>query len=89
MSTVNMLEAKTHLSKLVEAVESGREKEIILARNGKAVARIVPLEQPKRRQLGMYEGRYPGLSLDHFDDDNEEIAKSFWGTLAGDDEPAA
>ncbi len=43
MTTVNMLEAKTHLSRLVEAIESGAETEIIIARNGKAAARLTPL----------------------------------------------
>ena len=38
-----MLEAKSTLSKLVEKVESGAEKEIIIARNGKPAARLVPL----------------------------------------------
>ena len=35
MTTVNMLEAKTRLSQLVSAVESGAEDEIIIARDGK------------------------------------------------------
>jgi prevent-host-death family protein len=59
MTIVNMLEAKTSLSKLVEAVESGAEKEIILARNGKPAARIVPLALEKPRiRLGLADGRY-------------------------------
>lgn len=56
-----MLEAKTTLSKLVEAIESGRENEIILARNGKPVARIVPLEKPvvdTSKRLGIAEGEF-------------------------------
>ena len=40
MRTVNMLDAKTNLSRLVEAVESGDESEILIARNGKPVARL-------------------------------------------------
>ncbi len=43
MQTVNMLEAKSSLSKLVAAIESGDETEVVLARNGRPVARIVPL----------------------------------------------
>ncbi|HQZ11784.1 MAG TPA: type II toxin-antitoxin system prevent-host-death family antitoxin [Devosia sp.] len=65
MTTVNMLEAKTKLSKLVEAVESGAESEIILARNGKPVARIVPLgAEPALRpqRLGIAEGEFGDLS---------------------------
>jgi prevent-host-death family protein len=60
MPTVNMHEAKTGLSKLVAEIESGKETEIILARNGKPVARLVPIEQPvkKRRLLGIAEGLF-------------------------------
>lgn len=65
MTQVNMLEAKTKLSKLVEAVETGKEKEIIIARNGKPVARIMPIDQsvpaPSRR-LGLAEGQFGDLS---------------------------
>ena len=56
---VNMHEAKSRLSQLVEAVESGREAEIVIARNGKPVARLVPItpEKPKRR-LGLAAGKF-------------------------------
>lgn len=50
MTAVNILEAKTHLSKLVDAVESGAEREIVIARRGKPVARLVPIEEPARKQ---------------------------------------
>jgi prevent-host-death family protein len=40
----NMLEAKNNLSKLVDAVESGAVAEIIIARNGKPAARVVPIK---------------------------------------------
>ena len=59
MPAVNMLEAKTTLSKLVEAVESGAEKEIIIARNGKPAARLVAIESERPRiRLGLANGRY-------------------------------
>lgn len=60
MPTVNMHEAKTGLSKLVAEIEAGTEKEIIIARNGTPVARLVPIEQPvkKRRLLGIAEGLF-------------------------------
>ena len=45
MQQVNMHEAKTRLSKLVDDLESGREKEITLARNGRPVARLLPISQ--------------------------------------------
>ena len=79
MTTVNMLEAKTNLSKLVEAVESGAEAEIIIARNGKPVARLVPLIQKEmaRRQLGLLDGKFPPMSLEDFSADDDEIAAMF------------
>lgn len=78
MTTVNMLEAKNNLSKLVEAVESGGESEIIIARNGRPAARLVPLEQKK---TGMRIGVAKGLFTvpDNIDEDNEEIEKLFYG----------
>ena len=44
MQTVNMLQAKSSLSRLVEALEAGEEREIIIARNGKPAARLVPID---------------------------------------------
>jgi prevent-host-death family protein len=54
MQTVNVHEAKTHLSRLLERVEAGEE--IVLARNGKAVARLVPVGRGVRRP-GTMKGR--------------------------------
>lgn len=81
MTTVNMLEAKTQLSKLVEAVESGAEPEIIIARNGKPAARLVPIgpEKPRRLRIGMLDGIYPSTSQEEFDSTNDEIYKMFFG----------
>ena len=59
MPTVNMLEAKTNLSRLVEAVESGDECEIVIARNGKPAARLVPVEvRAKGPRIGIAKGRF-------------------------------
>ena len=49
MSRVNMLEAKTHLSRLGDAVESGAEKEMIIARNGKTAAKLGAIEASLKR----------------------------------------
>jgi prevent-host-death family protein len=48
MRTVNIFKAKSDLSRLVEAVESGAEPEIIIARNGRPAARLVPVDARKR-----------------------------------------
>ncbi len=45
MSYVNMFDAKSNLSRLVDRIESGQDQEIILARNGHPAARLVPLRQ--------------------------------------------
>lgn len=47
-TTVNIHEAKTHFSKLIERVQAGEE--IIVAKAGKAVARLVPTLPPSRRR---------------------------------------
>jgi prevent-host-death family protein len=57
MSTVvNVHEAKTHLSRLLEDVAAGAD--VVIARAGKPVARLVPIERlPKPKQLGQLRGR--------------------------------
>jgi prevent-host-death family protein len=75
---VNMFEAKTNLSRLVEAVASGEEAEIVIARNGKPAARIVPIEASRKGQrIGIAKGLF--TVPDDFDADNEEIARLFYG----------
>ena len=82
MQTVNMLEAKTKLSRLVEAVESGAESEIIIARNGKPAARLVPLaaKPDVSKRLGLLAHKnYPTMTQEEFDACNDEIAEMFYG----------
>ena len=50
-TTVNVHEAKTHLSKLLERVEAGEE--VIIARAGEPVARLIPFARPGKRTLGL------------------------------------
>lgn len=55
MKQVNIYEAKTQLSRLVDEAEAGAE--IVIARNGRPVARIVPLQRvPQERRPGGWEG---------------------------------
>ena len=77
MVTMNMLEAKTHLSKLVEAVETGAEDEVIIARHGRPVARLVPFSTSSgARLLGIAKGVFT-FDKDIFDSGDEEIADMF------------
>jgi antitoxin (DNA-binding transcriptional repressor) of toxin-antitoxin stability system len=74
MSTVNMLEAKTHLSRLIEDIASGAQRDIVIARNGKPAARLVPIET-NAVKLGVLKGKY--TIPDNIDVDNAEIAAEF------------
>jgi prevent-host-death family protein len=54
-STVNVHEAKTHFSKLLERVAAGED--VTIARAGKPVARLVPFVGPGKRPLGLDAGK--------------------------------
>ena len=59
MDTVNIHEAKTHLSRLVETAAAGGE--VVIAKNGVPRARLVPLERVRKLKFGVLKGkiRYP------------------------------
>ena len=75
MTQVGMHEAKTKLSQLVERAEAGEE--IIIARNGTPVARLVPVVRPNALAAvhGVLRGRV-GFAED-FDELPEDIADAF------------
>ncbi|MDA8282582.1 MAG: type II toxin-antitoxin system Phd/YefM family antitoxin [Actinomycetota bacterium] len=74
---VNMHDAKTNLSKLVAAVESGETDEVEIARSGHVVARIVPPRARSPRRPGQWAGR---VRMDEdFDRLPEEVAAAFRG----------
>lgn len=85
MTTVNMLEAKSNLSRLVESLESGAEQEIIIARNGKPAARLVPIAKatPVSKRIGVARGLFEAPGLDPKLD--AEIAELFLGKSGSDD----
>jgi prevent-host-death family protein len=73
---LNIHEAKTHFSKLVERAEAGEE--IVIARAGKPAARLVPLERhQEERKLGLWRGRVR-IHPD-FDELPDELAAGFRG----------
>lgn len=77
MRTVNIHEAKTHLSRLVEDAAGGEE--IVIAKAGRPVARLVPARATgKKRKLGFLAGRL--LVPGNFDASlPEEILAEFEG----------
>lgn len=76
MHTVNMHEAKTRLSVLVKEALAGEE--VIIARAGKPVVKLVPVSQDSGRRLP---GRYKGqiIIAADFDATREEVIAAFEG----------
>ena len=78
MRTVNMLEAKSNLSRLVQAVEDGREAEIVIARNGRPAARLVPVRPAAMGpRIGIAKGKF--VPPEDLDAENDRIAALFTG----------
>ncbi|HEX5385498.1 MAG TPA: type II toxin-antitoxin system Phd/YefM family antitoxin [Gemmatimonadales bacterium] len=77
MEPINIYDAKTHLSKLVDRVQEGEE--VVIARHGKPVARLIPYA-PRRehRTLGAWSGQI-WIAPD-FDDTPDEVIRSFEGS---------
>ena len=63
----NIAEAKAHLSQLIDAALAGEE--VIVARAGKPLVRLVPLQAPARRELGFEPGHIPDEFFDPLSDD--------------------
>ena len=76
MNIVNIHQAKTNLSKLIEYALSGQE--VIIAKAGKPVAKLVGYTEPiKKRKPGLWKGKI--WVSDDFNDEDEEINKLFYG----------
>lgn len=75
--TVNVYEAKTHLSRLLDRVLAGEE--IVIGRAGTPVARLVPYRpvEPSRRSLGAWRGRV--RIAEDFDELPEHLDAAFRG----------
>lgn len=76
MQVVNIHEAKTNLSKLIEKTSKGEE--VIIAKAGQPVAKLSSYQQPlKPRKLGLLKGKI--FVPDDFNEEDEEINKLFYG----------
>jgi prevent-host-death family protein len=79
MRMVNIHEAKTHLSRLVD--EAAKGEPFVIAKAGKPLVKVVPLEEPPKRpirRLGFLEGQFQ--IPDDFDTmGQEEIIRLFEG----------
>jgi prevent-host-death family protein len=78
METINIHEAKTNLSRLIERVQQGEE--IVISKSGKPVAKLIGLgHQPKPRTPGLLKGKF--TVSDDFDARlPDDILRAFGGT---------
>jgi prevent-host-death family protein len=75
VAQVNVYEAKTRLSQLLDQALAGED--VIIARNGKPVVQLVPVQRtPVRRQPGAWKGK--GWIADDFDETPDEVTESFY-----------
>lgn len=78
MSQINIHQAKTHLSRYIDAIENGVESEVVIARNGKPAARLVAIQAEKHAiRWGLAKGKY--VIPDDIDGLNRDIEKMFCG----------
>lgn len=78
MSSVNMLQAKSSLSRLVESIEQGQVREIVIARNGRPAAKLVPIDAISATQrIGVAKGLF--TVPDDIDAHNADVARLFAG----------
>lgn len=84
MQTINLFQAKTHLSKLIDQSASGEESEFVISRNGKPVARMVPIAQQDdvSRPIGIAQGEFS--IPENIDGSNQDVADLFYGKSADD-----
>jgi len=86
LASVNMHEAKTHLSKLVARVEDGEQ--IVITRAGRPAAKLVPMprEMAGKRKLGGWEGKFDVPSLAEWAEMKRETAREFEGEIVPSDD---
>lgn len=77
MPTVSLFDAKTHLSRLINQIATGAENEIVISRNGKPVARVVPIQTDTTHRIGVAAGEFE--VPDNIDAHNAEVAALFYG----------
>ena len=76
MQIINVYDAKTHLSRLLDQVAQGEE--IIIARAGKPLAKLVPYREDDRPRVpGSWRGR--GRIAPDFDELTPDLAAAFEG----------
>lgn len=77
MCQMNVLEAKTNFSKIIAMLENRDEKEVIVAKAGKPVVKIVLWNEVEdvSKRIGIAQGKFK--VPDDIDECNDEIARMF------------
>ena len=78
---LNIYEAKTNFSKIIQSLETGLEKEVIICNRGKPVVRCTPISafDENKRPFGIWKDKYAAPSDSDFFELDETIAKEFNG----------
>jgi antitoxin (DNA-binding transcriptional repressor) of toxin-antitoxin stability system len=78
MQTVSLFDAKTHLSRIVEAIVNGSQDQVIISRRGKPVASLVAFrKEDVSKRIGLAKGKFE--IPDNIDRANASIATLFTG----------
>ena len=81
MHTVSLFDAKTHLSRIVEELLTGREDSVVVSRRGLPVVKIVPIRKTdSSKRIGVARGRFE--VPDNIDALNPAISDLFSGKAA-------
>ncbi len=76
MHTVSLFDAKTHLSRIIEDLLTGRDDQVIVTRRGKPVACVTPLSKREtKNRIGVARGLFE--VPDDIDGANPQIASLF------------
>jgi prevent-host-death family protein len=82
MGMINVHEAKTTLSKLLDQLERGEVGEITIARNGRPVAVLSPAPKvDTSKRIGIAEGLFPDFDYETFQSLDKEIEQLFMSSV--------
>lgn len=82
MNKINMLDAKTQLTKLVKMLESNEEDEIIICRHGVPCARLTYYSRKENKiVLGKFNHKYPEIDWDKLNAFDKENGQKIEGGL--------
>lgn len=76
---VNIYDAKTNLSKLIQALVDKQEDEIIIAKNGKALVSMKLITKSTSKRLGVAKKEMQGRSITLEELNSIDVSDSFYG----------